>query len=334
MSERTPSGRSPHRELGARAEEQAVAVVTPEPHAAPSDPLAERRAERLVTGLFLLSALGTVGFCALYFLTSVNGGNLGHLRHVNEVQGLTLTLALGGLGAGLVVWAKRLMGHERAVQERHHLASEPTDQLAAEELFLAGVRETGLPRRTMLKRALGLAGGLLPLPALFALRDLGTAPGTQLRQTGWMKDTRLVELDTGRPIRLGDLPIGGFVTVMPEGIANPNDSALSPTMLIRLAPGENHPLKGHENWAADDHVAYSAVCTHAGCPAKLYEQQTHHILCPCHQSTFDVLHGCRVIFGPAARSLPQLPIYVDPLGYFRASAGYAQPVGPSFWERG
>ena len=82
------------------------------------------------------------------------------------------------------------------------------------------------------------------------------------------------------------------------------------------------------------HVAYSKICTHAGCPTSLFETQTAHLLCPCHQSTFKVDQGCKVIFGPAARALPQLPIAVDPNGYFFAQSDYLEPVGPSFWERG
>jgi quinol---cytochrome c reductase iron-sulfur subunit len=71
-----------------------------------------------------------------------------------------------------------------------------------------------------------------------------------------------------------------------------------------------------------------------GCPVALYEQTTHHILCPCHQSTFDAANGAWVIFGPAPRPLPQLPLMVDADGYLAAASDFTQPVGPSFWERG
>jgi ubiquinol-cytochrome c reductase iron-sulfur subunit len=65
----------------------------------------------------------------------------------------------------------------------------------------------------------------------------------------------------------------------------------------------------------------------------LYEQQTHHLLCPCHQSTFDVTEHAKVIFGPAKRPLPQLPITVDAEGYLVAQRDFTEPIGPSFWER-
>ena len=88
------------------------------------------------------------------------------------------------------------------------------------------------------------------------------------------------------------------------------------------------------NWTIDNIVAYSKICTHVGCPVALYEQTTHHILCPCHQSTFDAANGANVIFGPAPRPLPQLPLTTDAQGYLVSQSDFTQPVGPSFWERG
>jgi len=120
---------------------------------------------------------------------------------------------------------------------------------------------------------------------------------------------------------------------MPEGFSKPEENALAPTVLIRFAPGEIRSAK-QANWGVDNHVAYSKICTHAGCPISLYEQQTHHLLCPCHQSTFDMANDANVIFGPAARRLPQLRISVDDQGYLFAQGDYKRPVGPSFWERG
>jgi ubiquinol-cytochrome c reductase iron-sulfur subunit len=171
------------------------------------------------------------------------------------------------------------------------------------------------------------------VPALFLLRDLGPLPHSRLRHTGWKKGSRLVDVETKLPIKLGDIEVGGIATVMPEGFGNVEDHALAPTILIRFAPGEIRSKK-EAAWGADNHVAYSKICSHAGCPISLYEQQTHHLLCPCHQSTFDMADDANVIFGPAARRLPQLKIQVDSEGYFVAQGDYNQPVGPSFWERG
>jgi ubiquinol-cytochrome c reductase iron-sulfur subunit len=150
--------------------------------------------------------------------------------------------------------------------------------------------------------------------------------------TGWKKGSRLVDLDTKLPVKLGDLAVGGIQTVMPEGFTDAEDYALAPTMLIRFGPGQIESAK-EASWGVQGHVAYSKICTHAGCPISLYEQQDHKLLCPCHQSTFDMARDAKVVFGPAARPLPQLRIGVDRKGYLYALGPYSQAVGPSFWER-
>jgi len=138
---------------------------------------------------------------------------------------------------------------------------------------------------------------------------------------------------TKQPVKLGDLEIGGIKTVMPAGFPSTEEFSLAPTMLIRFGPGEIRSAR-ELAWSKYDHVAYSKICTHAGCPISLYEQQTHHLLCPCHQSTFDMANDANVIFGPAARRLPQMKIDVDSEGYFVVKRPYNVPVGPSYWERG
>lgn len=298
------------------------------------DPVEDRRAERRVAATFLVSAAATVGFIIAYVVLKLHTPTYGGL--LNYALGGTLALAMFALGAGQILWAKTLIPHENAVQDRHDGPSSPEAREALEADFLAGAERLGAGRRTMLRRSVLLAGGLLPLPALVLLRDLGPSPGTQLRQTAWSKGKRLVDVVSKLPVKIGDLQVGAIMTVMPEGYESLPEEvwATSPTVLIRLRPGANHPLAGRANWAVGDHVAYSKICTHAGCPTSLFQQQTNDLLCPCHQSTFKVTEGCKVIFGPAARPLPQLPIALDAQGYFIAQSGYHEPVGPSFWERG
>jgi ubiquinol-cytochrome c reductase iron-sulfur subunit len=132
--------------------------------------------------------------------------------------------------------------------------------------------------------------------------------------------------------------MGSVFHVIPEGL---NDSehpleekAKAAVLLIRLDPDLVEDRPDREGWDFDGIYAYSKICTHVGCPVALYEQQTHHLLCPCHQSTFDVTQYCKVIFGPANRPLPQLPITVDDEGYLIAQSDFHEPPGPSFWERG
>jgi len=296
----------------------------------PLDPREDKFAELLVAGLFTLATLATLFVCVAYFAIPAHDA-LG--RWMNFSLGGGLAIALLAVGAGFVLWAKRLIPHDVAVQERHHSYSDEEEELLAEETFLKGVTTTGLGQRKILRRSLLGSMTVLALPAVIFLKDLGPLPTTKLRKSGWKAGDRLVDVETRLPIKLGDLEIGGIKTVMPEGFVNPEEMALAPTMLIRFAPGEIRSKK-ERAWSKHDHVAYSKICTHAGCPISLYEQQTHHLLCPCHQSTFDMANNAKVIFGPAARGLPQLQLDLDADGYFIAKAPYNQPVGPSFWERG
>jgi ubiquinol-cytochrome c reductase iron-sulfur subunit len=296
------------------------------------DPREDKFAEFQVSALFAIAALAAVGFVLCYVLVNRHQALGGHM---NYALGGTLAVSLLALGGGFIMWAKKLLPHDKAVQERHDHHSPEEEELATEETFFKGVREMQLGERKMLRRTLLGALALLPLPAVMLLRDLGPLPGTKLRHSGWRKGDRLVDVETKLPIKLGDLAVGGIATVMPEGFTTVDDWALAPTMLIRFAPGEIKSKK-EQAWGVQDHVAYSKICTHAGCPISLYEQQTHHLLCPCHQSTFDMANDANVIFGPAARRLPQLKIRLDADGYFYAANnnGYTVPVGPSFWERG
>jgi ubiquinol-cytochrome c reductase iron-sulfur subunit len=176
------------------------------------------------------------------------------------------------------------------------------------------------------------------------LRDLGPLPGTSLRHTVWSPGRRLLVYGSNTPISPAQFAEpGSMITIVPDGYQDNSDELAKATViLIRFEPGvldiptsyDGGTLIGTMNWTVDNIVAYSKICTHVGCPVALYEQTTHHILCPCHQSTFDAAHGANVIFGPAARPLPQLPLTTDSSGYLVAKSDFPQPVGPSFWERG
>jgi ubiquinol-cytochrome c reductase iron-sulfur subunit len=328
----------PRRQIGRRAPEDTAPdtdLATRDEHSTDADsfhvdvdPREDKFAEWQVSGLFILGMLATVAFVIAYFAVSIRD-NIG--MDSNRWLGASLAVALVAIGAGMIVWAKKLLPHEKAIQARHAFHSTPEEEKIAEDTFLAGVDDMGLGKRKVLRRTLLGALGLFPLPLVVMLRDLGPLPHRGLLETGWKAGSRLVDLDTKLPVKLGDLAIGGIQTVMPEGFTTPADFALAPTMLIRFGPGEILSQK-EANWGVDGHVAYSKICTHAGCPISLYEQQTHHLLCPCHQSTFDMARDAKVIFGPAARPLPQLRIGVKD-GYLYAMGPYSQAVGPSFWER-
>jgi ubiquinol-cytochrome c reductase iron-sulfur subunit len=323
-------GRSDQQESGAAGVEGGTIVPGHRP--VDLDPAEMKKAERKIALMFLLSVVGVVGFCVWYFAGEQEFGAAGS-NYYTPVLGLFMTLALAGLGAGAVYWGKTLMTDEEAVQERHPFGSSAQDRSEAGRAILQGVDDAGVKRRPLLLGTLGLAGGalaLLPLPFVVGMGRFQHKE-RELATTAWREGMRLYRAN-GTPVRLGDLQVGAVESVFPD-IEQPQLRADSPVLLIRMRPEELKPTEGQEDWSVDGHIAYSSICTHLGCPVKLYEQQTHNLFCPCHQSTFDASRGAKVIFGPAARPLPQLAISVDDEGYFVAQGDFAEPIGPSYWER-
>ncbi|HEY9411926.1 MAG TPA: Rieske (2Fe-2S) protein [Jiangellaceae bacterium] len=191
-----------------------------------------------------------------------------------------------------------------------------------------------LSRRSLLGIAV-----LLPIPVVVLLRDVGRSAAARREHTIWAKGVRLVTDVSGRPIRRDDLEIGALVHAIPEILADlpepdrPEAKAKAAIVLVRMPADEISPAEGRENWHVDGIIAYSKICTHVGCPMGLYERTTHHLLCPCHQSTFDLADNGAVVFGPATRALPQLPLATDSDGFVVALSDFTEPVGPSYWER-
>ena len=300
------------------------------------DPAAERRAERQVSLCFLLAGLTGFVFVFVFFLVDIDFRIITPFFHITHtfLLGLLLGIALIAIGAGPVIWAKKLMPHEEAVQEREPFASKPQDRDATLAVLTQGLEDVGFPRRKMLLGTLGFGSLGVGLAAAMPLVGIGPYQGNRIERelmtTSFRPGMRLVR-ENGAPVRIGDLNVGAILTVFPEADTHDYDA---PTMLIRMRPEEFKPEPGREDWSVDGYVAYSKICTHLGCPVSLYQQVTHQLLCPCHQSTFLASEGARVIFGPAARALPQLAIAVDDEGYFIAQGDYSEPVGPSYWSRG
>jgi ubiquinol-cytochrome c reductase iron-sulfur subunit len=339
------ASRSPHRVIGTPppAEErtllgtaQADAPAGP-PRELPADPddlAAAGRAEKAVAALFILAMLAGVGFIAAYIGLPVGSGVDAVLRS-NLGLGISMAVAFLALGAGAVIWVRRLMPDVELTEARKPLASTQDDRQAFAETFREGAEASQFVKRPILRRSLIAATVPLILAPIVLLRDLGPLPGTKLRHTVWRKGLRLVISDTGRPIKPADFDSpGGMITVIPEGYQHNDDALVKATaIIIKFEPGEIE-FPTNKKWVVNNIVAYSKICTHVGCPVALYEQTTHHILCPCHQSTFDAPRGAQVLFGPANRPLPQLPMGVDSEGYLVALSDFKVPVGPSFWERG
>jgi len=305
-----------------------------------TDPAAANRAERQVAILFGVSALGTVLLIASYFIPDDIFIFIPIMGNQNAHQlglGLGMAISLFFIGLGAIHWAKTLMPDTEVVAQRHEFRSSDSDRKEFVEAVKSGAAASGLGRRSLIKRSLGAALGLSALSPLLLLRDLGPLPGKELEKTTWKSGTYLVTDPGNRRIKASDLEVGAVAQVLPE-IADPehrklSDIAKDAVLLIRLRPQEFNLEADRLAMTHDGIIAFSKICSHMGCAVALYEQQTKHLLCPCHQSTFDVTRAAKVIFGPSARPLPQLDITIDQEGYLVARQPFSEPVGPSFWER-
>jgi ubiquinol-cytochrome c reductase iron-sulfur subunit len=297
----------------------------------------EKRAVRQVALLFIISMLGSAFALYAYFAFPITE-ELTTVRSNNMFLGIGITLGLLGIGIGAIHWAKTLMPDNEVAEDRHPIASSEDKRAAAIEVINLANQESGFSRRKLIRRTLYGALALFPLPAVILFADLGPNPGNSLRHTAWKKGTRLARDPYGTPIKASEVTVGSVFHVIPEGL-NPEQEdyleqkAKAAVLLVRVDKDILVETEERKSWSYQGIVAYSKICTHVGCPVALYEQTTHHLLCPCHQSTFDLVNGCQVIFGPASRPLPQLPIYVDDQGYLRAQDDFNEPVGPSFWDR-
>jgi ubiquinol-cytochrome c reductase iron-sulfur subunit len=308
---------------------------------ADTDPIAAKRAERQVAVLFSLSAAGTLLFIYSFFFISeetfifvpIMGNTNAHQLGI----GIGIAASLLFIGFGAVHWAKTLMPDQEVIAYRHEMKSSDEDRKDFVKVAKEGAEIAGLGRRPLIKRTLAAAVGLAGLPAVFLLRDLGPLPGNDLNETNWKTGTRLVTDPGDRPIKASDLEVGGVAQVMPALAPGKKrtleDIAKDAVLLIRIRPSEFQLDPERLSWTHEGIIAFSKICSHMGCAVALYEQTTKHLLCPCHQSTFDVTRAAKVIFGPSARPLPQLAITVDSEGYLVAKQPFNEAVGPSFWER-
>jgi Rieske Fe-S protein len=129
-------------------------------------------------------------------------------------------------------------------------------------------------------------------------------------------------------ITLSDLRLGG-----PPVMAWPMDPAskslrdgsrLNEVVLVRL-PAERLDDTTRTR-SVDGVVGYSAICTHALCPVTGWNADKHVLHCPCHNSEFDPGRTARVVFGPAPRPLPGLPLALTD-GVLAAAGKFLGKVG-------
>ncbi len=329
----------------------------------------EKRAERLIAAWFTIAGFSALAFAAVFiwwpwqYETPAAGNETNYLIYslYTPLLGITLGLTILGIGAGAILYTKKFIPHEVAVQQRHDGGSTEFDKKTAlAHLADAGSRST-IARRSLIKRSAGFGAGAFGLGfGIFALggfiRDPWADPDSpdSLLHTGWQHqepgEKVFLRRHTGNfhevsLVRPEDLAAGALETVFPFRESERGDDhalvlalkrADNPVMLIRLRPTDAAKVikrRGQEDFNYGDYYAYTKICSHLGCPTSLFEQRTNRILCPCHQSQFDALHYAKPIFGPATRALAQLPITVDPeTGYFIATGDFPEPVGPAYWE--
>ncbi|MYS25187.1 ubiquinol-cytochrome c reductase iron-sulfur subunit [Streptomyces sp. DvalAA-14] len=305
------------------------------------DDRAAKHSERVVAGLFTLSMLGTLGFIASFVIFPVDKivfiFPFGHVSALNFSLGLTLAVALFGIGAGAVHWARTLMSDEEVADERHRVDADDELRENVRQQWITGAKESGFGRRKLIRTTMFGALSLVPLSGLLILRDLGPLPEGKLDHTLWAKGKVLINTNTMEPLKPEDVAVGSLTFAQPQGLEESDEDfqeqiAKAALMIVRLKP-QDIKDKREADWGHEGIVAFSKICTHVGCPISLYEQQTHHVLCPCHQSTFDLSDGARVLFGPAGHPLPQLRISVNGEGNLIALGDFDAPVGPAFWER-
>ena len=283
-----------------------------------------RRAELTVAALLLLAAASAAGFVVVYALDSIG--------HQTQLLGLTLGAAFACVAAALVVAGRHLVPVEDGEDEYGSPAPEAVDQVA--EIVEEGA--VRMRRRRLLAGAGAAAGAAIGAALLAPAVSLGPAFDlAALARTPWRRGRRLVD-EAGAPIPAAAVRPDEFVTAFPEG-ADPEEIG-SPVILVRLDPARLRLPAARRTWAPEGIVGYSKICTHAGCAIALYRaplfepaEQPPGLVCPCHYSTFDPATGGTVVFGPAGRALPQLPIRVDRQGNLRAGGTFSGPVGPSWW---
>lgn len=327
---------------------------------------AEKRAERAVAFWFALSGIAGLAFVVAFIwwpAKYVAPNEPGYLMYslYTPVIGLTLGVAILAVGVGVLMYTRRFVPHEVAVQERHDGGSKELDKATIlAQLADAGNRST-IARRPMITRSLLFGGGVLglaitvvPLGGLLRNPHAQSSNENGLLHTGWLHhgDEKVyLRRDTGDSsqvelVRPEDLDSGSMETVFPfresergdhEALVHALKRADNPVMLIRLRPEDAARVikhDGQEDFNYGDYYAYTKICSHVGCPTSLFEQRTNRILCPCHQSQFDALQYAKPVFGPATRKLAQLPITVDPdTGYFISTGDFNEPIGPAYWER-
>lgn len=312
-----------------------------------ANPAAGDRAYHAIVGMLAAVPVLAIAFVVIYFAvprdTYIDFGPI-HANAQNVGFGLTAGLAVLLIGLACVQWARVIMTDAESIEYRHSAGSPPEARADVAQQFSEGVEQSRFGRRKLIGGALAGALGFTLLPAVVLFADMGPWPTRSKREetietTIWAEGVRIVNDVTFTPIRPSDVEIGQLINAQPENLQDYHgaqmaiEKAKCSLIVVRMDPASIKIPETRQDWQVGGILAYSKICTHVGCPISLWERQTHNLLCPCHQSMFDLSDSGVVIFGPAARSLPQLPIKVNSDGYLVARSDFTVPVGPSFFER-
>lgn len=284
----------------------------------------DRSAENLVLLLFGAATVSALAVPVIYAWDAIPSQT--------QFLGLALGLSFAFLAAASVVIGKRLVVTEELEEE--YTTPHPDESAAVEQL----VEESGerFTRKRLLVVAGAGAGTALGAALLTPAASLGPVfDVSSLYETPWRRGIRLVDA-AGRALLAEEIEEETFYTAYPENADREQMGA--PLVVVRLEPAELRLPDERRGWAPGGILAYSKICTHAGCAIALYRKPRFEpvdprpaLVCPCHYSTFDVANGGEVLFGPAGRPLPQLPLSVDGSGELRAAGNFSGAVGPSWW---
>ena len=284
---------------------------------------ASERAQLVVPGMLVLCALAGLGFLVLFILDPNT-----------QLLALCLGVSLALLAGALILAGRFLVPQETRVEPRPIYGDREASVKVAEQLE-SGL--DGITRRRLLGGAVGIAGAGVAAAVVIPVVALGPGVEDQLSRTPWRAGRALVD-EEGKPILAGDIIEGSFLTAFPQGADK--DDLGSPVVVVRVDPSTLHLPADRASWAPQGLLAYSKICTHAACAISLFrsplspttQSRGPALVCPCHYSTFDVLDGGSVEFGPAGRALPQLPLQIDGSGALIAGGPMSGPVGPSWWQ--
>ena len=304
-------------EAGREEERARLAAEVPPPAL---DETPDPRSELVAAVLLIAAAVAFVGFVVFYVVSEDT-----------QLLGLSIGLGLVLAGVAAALAGKRVVIQEKATDEYKDFGDREERREVANHLVEAKV---GVTRRKLLFSSLAAVGAALGAAAVVPIASLGPRVGEKVYETPWSAGKKVVD-ETGAPITLDTLSPGEFITGFPEGESK--EDIGSALMIVRLQTDELELPADRADSAPGGYVAYSKICTHAGCAVSLFRYPTFDeaqpgpaLVCPCHYSTFNPADGGKVLFGPAGRPLPQLPLRAGAEGGLEAAGGFYEPIGPSY----